>query len=90
MAFEFKRIITDEEEKILKHDLLDPVKWINDAIDGKIRCVVENGAKEYRNKLIQENQSSMPTSDFTAFAQLLGRSDYKNRAQREQEINSKK
>lgn len=79
----YERTITDAEQAILEHDLLDITDWINKAIEGKIHNCKARAAKEYRAKLTAENAESLPTSDDVAVAAYFAREDYQNRAERE-------
>lgn len=83
--FEYKRIFTDEEEAILKHDLLDIAVWMDGAALGKINNCKKRAAIQYRELLKAEGAEMVPVNDDTAAAQLFSRIDYKNRATRDAE-----
>jgi hypothetical protein len=70
----FTRVITDEEQKMLEHDLLDIVEWINKAIDGKINNCAARAARLSPLKKKTEKETALEWFDDK---------DYKNRAQRE-------
>lgn len=79
----YERTITDAEQAILEHDLLDITDWINKAIEGKIANCKTRAAREYRAKLVAENAESLPASDDAAVTAYFVREDYQNRAERD-------
>lgn len=59
----YTRTITDAEQKILEHDLLDIKDWIDKAIQGKInncakRFIVAQQTANYKNRVERENETS--------------------------------
>ena len=78
--------ISDHNEKVLLHDLLDINAWVQAAVDGKINNCVKRMSAEATAVLKADNSvTSMPATDQGLQEALLARSDYKNRAQREAE-----
>ena len=78
--------ISDHNEKVLLHDLLDINTWVQAAVDGKINNCGKRMAIEATAVLKADNSvTSMPATDQGLQEALLARSDYKNRAQREAE-----
>ena len=77
--------VSDEDEKILKNDLLNPEDWIKDAVQQKIENCYSRLQNEWTVKLMNDASFSDPIpsnkSDFITL--VTGRSDYKNRAERE-------
>ena len=82
----FQLELTDDEVKILKHDLLDIKEWINGAILGKINNCKKRAANEYRQNLKAEGALLVPASDDVAVKEYFARSNYKNREERENEF----
>ena len=70
MAITLNITVSDENEKILKNDLLSPEDWIKDAVEQKI----ENCYSRFQNEWTDK-------SDFITL--VTGRSDYKNRSERD-------
>jgi hypothetical protein len=79
----YERIITDEEQKYLAHDLLDIKEWIDKAIEGKINNCMKRAAIQYRESLKTNLSSMIPANDKTAALTLINSKEYKNRVQRE-------
>ncbi len=78
--------ISDHNEKVLLHDLLDINTWVQAAVDGKINNCGKRMAIEATAVLkADDSVTSMPATDQGLQEALLARSDYKNRAQREAE-----
>lgn len=87
--FEYKRIITDEEQKMLEHDLFDIKDWIDKAIDGKVNNCMKRAAGECRQIMKQFPDAMIPANDRIAALALFSSKHYKNRLQREEELVSK-
>ena len=81
--------ITDEEQKILEHDLLDVEKWIVDAVQGKINNCMKRLAKAEQERLIQSGAEMMPTKPEALCKSAFACKEYKNRVAREKEILNK-
>lgn len=79
----YERIITNEEQKILLHDLLDINQWIDGMILGKINNCKKRMARAYREVLKQEGATMVPVSDDVAVKEYSLRKDYLNREARE-------
>ncbi len=80
---EYKRTITDEEQKCLEHDLLDITDWINKAVDGKISNCMKRAAIEYREMAKNNGIDMIPVKDMACAEALFCCKEYKNRVQRE-------
>ena len=79
--------IDETDQKVLKNDLLDIDQWCQDAIAGKINNCWKRIQSEWTTKLMNDDSftDSIP-SNKTDFVNLItARSDYKTRAEREQE-----
>ena len=85
MAITLNITVSDEDEKILKNDLLNPEDWIKDAVQQKIENCYLRLQNEWTVKLMNDASFSDPIpsnkSDFITL--VTGRSDYKNRAERD-------
>lgn len=84
---EYTRIITDEEQKILEHELLDIKDWIDKAIAGRINHSAKIAARDFAELAKAENMDTIPAKDDAKRAALFAHPKYKNRAQREIELN---
>lgn len=80
--FTYTRIITDEEEAILNHDLKDIVTWIDAAIDGKINNCSKRAAQQFNEVAKKEGIKKVPVDHKEAAAELFNSPGYKNRTQR--------
>ena len=79
--------IDETDQKVLKNDLLDIDQWCQDAIAGKINNCWKRIQSEWTTKLMNDDSftDSIP-SNKTDFVNLItARSDYKTRAEREQD-----
>ena len=76
--------LTDDEIKILEHDLLDLDEWVKNAVKGKIENCKKRAAIVYREILKTEGASMVPANDDVAAKQLFLRSDYENRKKRDE------
>lgn len=83
---EYKITLTDEQQKILEHDLLDIKDWIDKAIDGKINNCLKRAANECRQILKTDPNALLPANDKLAALALFSSRHYKNRCQREAEL----
>tara|TARA_R100000315_G_C5173630_1_gene100337 strand:- start:50 stop:313 length:264 start_codon:yes stop_codon:yes gene_type:complete len=87
MAITLNITVSDENEKILKNDLLSPEDWIKDAVEQKIENCYSRFQSEWTVKLMNDESFTDPIpsnkSDFITL--VTGRSDYKNRAERDAE-----
>jgi|TARA_R100000664_G_scaffold12947_2_gene20827 hypothetical protein len=85
MAITLNITVSDENEKILKNDLLSPEDWIKDAVEQKIENCYSRFQSEWTVKLMNDASFSDPIpsnkSDFITL--VTGRSDYKNRSERD-------
>ena len=79
--------VNETDQKVLKNDLLDIDQWCQDAIAGKINNCWKRMQSEWTTKLMNDDSFTDPIpSNKTDFVNLItARSDYKTRAEREQE-----
>jgi hypothetical protein len=83
-----KRTLTQAEENILVHDLLDPNEWVVSALNGKINNIKKRMIEEARQVLYaDESVTQIPSSDDEIIEIYIARSDYKNRAEQEAKMN---
>ena len=87
--------LTDEQQKILSHDLYNDVstnegidKWIQDAVDGKVNNAWKRFRQEWTTKLMEDETftDSIPSNQSDFIALVTARADYKNRKQRDDEV----
>ena len=83
MAIKYERQLTQEEEDILKHNLVDIKDWVDKAILGKINNTLSRAYQEYKVLLAKENAQNLPLNDRDAFNAYKRRPDYRNRQQRD-------
>ena len=88
--FEYKITLTDAQQKVLEHDLVDIKDWIDKAVQGKINSCVKRAASECRQILKMDESALVPANDTVAAFALFSAKQYKNRKQREAEVASKK
>lgn len=79
----YQRTLTEFEQTVLLHDLLDIDEWINGMILGKINNCKKRAALAYRDVLKKEGAASVPVDDGEAAKALFARPDYKSRKQRD-------
>ena len=78
--------IDELDEKVLKHELLDIQKWVQDATGGKINNIKKRLLKEAQEKLFADPKiDSIPASEEGLLTLYFSRQDYKNREQKESE-----
>ena len=83
--FTYTRLITDEEERILKDSILDIKDWIDKAIKGKISSCGERLAIKRRDELIKSGETTIPANNLDLARNAFADSNYKNRSQRDLE-----
>ena len=77
-------VINDDNQAILKHDLLDIDDWIQQAVVGKIHNATKRMAREATEVLkADDSVSSMPATNVDLCKALIARDGYKNRAARD-------
>ena len=83
MAITLNITVSDENEKILKNDLLSPEDWIKDAVEQKIENCYSRFQSEWTVKLMNDESFTDPIpSTKTEFINLVtSRSDYKTAKQ---------
>ena len=79
----YTRTISDQEQKILEHDLLDIKDWINKSIEGKINNVLKRLANQEREKLVSEGALTAPARLVDLANSAFSRPDYLNRKDRD-------
>ena len=79
--------INDTDQKCLKNDLLDINDWVQNAVSGKINNCWKRMQTEWTTKLMNDESYTDPIpSNKTDFVNLVtSRSDYKTRAERDEE-----
>lgn len=80
--------IDDTDQKCLKNDLLDIDDWVQAAVSGKINNCWKRMQTEWTTKLMNDESYTDPIpSNKTDFVNLVtARSDYKDRAAREETL----
>ena len=76
--------ISETDQKILLNDIMDMDKWIKDALSGKINSCYKRMAREWTEKLLNDDSFTdpIPSNKEDLIKLILSRSDYKNRKQR--------
>lgn len=78
--------LSDVEVKILGNDLLDIEDWFEKAKNGKINNCKKRLIREWHPKLMKDKKvASIPGDEKGFLNSVFSRSDYKNRAEREEE-----
>jgi len=84
MALTITVNISDHNEKVLLHDLLDINAWVQAAVEGKINsCGKRMSARATEVLKADDSVTSMPATDQGLQEALLARAGYKNRAERD-------
>lgn len=80
----FNLEISELENSVLEHDLLDVHEWIRLAIEGKISNVKTRLMKEAQEALIRDADiQTMPATEEGILNLYFSRPYYKNRSQRD-------
>ena len=75
--------ISDAEEACLLNDVLDIDDWVEKAVKGKINQCRKRLIREWQPKLFADPAViTMPADETEFILMVLGRTDYKNRAVR--------
>lgn len=75
--------INDDNQAILKHDLLDIDAWVQAAVTGKINNCTKRMAAEATEVLkADDSVETMPATNVALCKALIARDGYKNRAAR--------
>ena len=79
--------INDTDQKCMKNDLLDLNDWVQKAVTGKTNNCWKRFQREWTTKLMEDESFTDPIpSNKTDFVNLVtARSDYKDRAARDDE-----
>ncbi len=81
--------ISDLDEKVLQHDLLEVQRWVQDAVNGKINNVKKRLLKEAQEKLFSDTEiDSIPATEEGLLTLYFSRPYYKNREEKEIENDS--
>ena len=84
MALTITVEISDHNEKVLLHNILDIDDWVQAAVVGKINNCSKRMANEASTVLkADDSVETMPATNEGLQKALLARSDYKNRAARD-------
>jgi len=84
MALTITVNISDHNENVLLHDLLDIDAWVQAAVEGKINNCGKRMSQEATQVLKADpSVENMPATDEGLQKALLARDDYKNRAARD-------
>ena len=76
--------INDDNQAIMKNDLLDINDWVQKAVVGKINNCTKRMAREATEVLkADDSVSSMPATNVDLCKALIARDGYKNRAARD-------
>lgn len=71
------------DEQILKHDIVDVKKWVQDALLGKINNVTKRALKECQTVLINDPEiTSIPATVSGSLSLWFSRPYYQNKEQR--------
>ena len=78
--------LDDTDQLILKNDLLDINQWYQLASDGKISNCWKRMQQEWTDKLMNDSSftDSIPSNKADFVKLITARSDYKNRADRDE------
>ena len=77
--------IEDTDQTVLKNELLDIEEWVRLAVAGKINNCWKRMQREWTDKLMNDESytDSIPSNKADFVTLVTGRSDYKNRADRD-------
>jgi len=80
--------VDDTDQIVLKNDILDIDTWVQDAVTGKINNCWKRMQNTWTTKLINDESftDSIPSNKTDFVALVTSRSDYKNRAARDIEV----
>ena len=77
-------VINDDNQAILKNDLLDINDWVQKAVEGKINNCTKRMAREATEILkADDSVSSMPATNVDLCKALIARDGYQDRAARD-------
>ena len=77
-------VINDDNQAILKNDLLDINDWVQKAVEGKINNCTKRMAREATEILkADDSVSSMPATNVDLCKALIARDGYQDRAPRD-------
>ena len=78
--------LNDKEQAIMNNDLLDIKEWIEGAVGGKMNNCWKRMQSEWTTKLMNDDSftDSIPSNQADFVTLVTGRSDYKNRKERDE------
>ena len=78
--------VDDTNQTVLKNDLLDIDAWVQAAMTGKINNCWKRMQTEWTTKLMNDDSftDSIPSNQADFVTLVTGRSDYKNRKERDE------
>jgi len=77
--------ITEEDYKLLIHEIIDPEAWIKNAISGKVNSIKKRLIPVVVNKMINDdNVISIPANKNEICNYEFSKPDYKNAAERKE------
>ena len=83
-----KIALSTVDASALKNDLLDIQEWVEGALRGKINKCKKRMCQEWREILYaDESVTQIPKDNDTLVSLIVARDDYKDRAEREAEMN---
>ena len=79
--------ISNEDVAYLENDLLDVDDWVQKAVVGKINNSKKRFIREWQQKLMADpDVTTIPANTADFISGVKARPDYKNRAQRDAEL----
>ena len=82
--------LTEFDEKVLKHELLDIQQWVQDALDGKINNVKKRLTAVSQKQLFEdENIENIPATQEAMINLYFEQEYYKSRLERKEEFNGR-
>ena len=78
--------LNDKEQAIMNNDLLDISEWVEGAVGGKMNSCWKRMQTEWTTKLMNDDSftDSIPSNQADFVTLVTGRSDYKNRKERDE------
>ena len=83
----FRPLLILTFDPIMKNDLLDLDKWVQEAVDGKNNNCWKRFQREWTTRLMEDASftDSIPSNQADFVALVIARADYKNRKARDDE-----
>lgn len=89
-GFEYKRKISEMEQKVLEDQYLDVKEWIDLAVAGAISRCIGHCARRRHAELTASGAKSLPAQEMDLVKNAFADPKYKNRKQRDAAIRVKK